>query len=294
MTIDNALDISLNSLAEAMTHCFEGYIMPAHFTGAMEANMIRVDGIDLSCSLIAKMDDEIVGTALIARRGKHCRVAAMAVAKSSRRKGVGRALLMRSIEEAKTRGEEQMILEVIEQNPPAIELYKSIGFEIQHRLIGFEGVLKNGDEVLQPSLIGAPSKAKKTAKPPVSVLKESSFPEVAGAIRRRGFLASSWSMSPATVEQLSGPSRPVRCGQVYAVVALSGEDVVFCRTLGFAKEPSKEAVRPWIDAMAHAYPGKKLYIPAFFPEPEYGPAFEGSGLEIGAITQFQMALDLTA
>jgi ribosomal protein S18 acetylase RimI-like enzyme len=295
MTIENALGLSLNALADAMTHCFEGYVMPAHFTGPMEANMIRVDAIDLSSSLIATADNgEIVGTALVARRGKRCRIAAMAVAKSARRQGLGREILKRTIEDAKARGEEQVILEVIEQNPPAIDLYKTMGFEIQHRLIGFEGILKNGSEVLQPALIAAGSSpTRRTSRATAPKLRDCSYSDVASALRSRGFLASSWSMSPATIEQLSGPSRAVRCGVVFAVVGASGEDVVACRSLGFLKQPSREAVRQWIAAMAHAYPGMKLYLPAFFPEPEYKDAFEGSGLDVGEITQFQMTLDLT-
>jgi GNAT superfamily N-acetyltransferase len=293
MTIESPLNLSIEALAEALTHCFEGYIMPAHFTGLLLANMVRVEAIDLSCSLIASEGDGPVAIALIARRGKRARVAAMAVAPLARRKGVGKALMLRAIEDARKRGEEELILEVIEQNPAAIELYKQVGFEIQHRLIGFEGILREESEVLQPALIGPTKKTAKKSRAVKPVIKECSFSDVANALRQRGFLASSWSMSPATTEQLSGPSRAVKCGEIYAVIGVSGEEVVSCRTLGFAKSPSKDAIRMWLLAMAHEYAGKKLYIPAFFPEPEYAEAFADSGLKVGAITQFQMALSLT-
>jgi len=293
METTQPLDLSLEQLAEAMTHCFEGYVMPAHFTAPMAATMIRVDAIDLASSLIAREGDEIIGAALISRRGRVCRVAAMAVAMSARRTGVGKAILTRAIEEARGRGEVEMQLEVIEQNPPAIELYKQLGFQIVHRLIGFEGMLPDAGEAVQPALIGKPEKPPKK-KPPATTLKDSTFAEVAAALRKRGPLATSWSLSPATVEQLSGPSRAVRCGEVFAMIGLAGEDVVSCRALGFAKEPSREAIKIFLAAVAHEYPGKKFFIPAFFPEPEYKDAFEDSGLKIGDISQFQMSLKLGA
>ena len=49
----------------------------------------------------------------------------------------------------------------------------------------------------------------------------------------------------------------------------------------------------WIAAMATEYTGKKLFIPAFFPEPEYGDAFVDSGLKVAEISQFQMAIQLS-
>ena len=293
MVIENALDVSVNALADALTNCFEGYIMPAHFTGPLVAGMMRADSVDLAHSLIAKEDDQIIGVALVARRGKMCRIAAMAVAKSARRQGVGRAIMERAIEDARKRGEEEVFLEVIEQNPAAIELYKRVGFEIQHRLIGFEGILREDTEVLQPALLGPA--AKPSARKPRIVkprLRDCAFSDVAAAVRQRGFLASSWSMSPATVEQFAIPSRAVRCGDLFAVVGLSGEEVVGCRCVGFTKEPSRASVRTWVSAMAAEYPGKKLYMPAFFPEPEYADAFVDSGLTVGEISQFQMAMRL--
>jgi len=132
----------------------------------------------------------------------------MAVAKSARRQGVGKAILAKAIEEAKARNETEMILEVIEQNPPAIELYKQVGFQIQHRLLGFEMMLPDPNAVNQPTLIG---KAEKTPKKKqANRLKECTFSDIAGALRKRGPLATSWSMAPASVEQFAGPSRPVK------------------------------------------------------------------------------------
>jgi ribosomal protein S18 acetylase RimI-like enzyme len=291
MLLTPPLDLSLTQLADALTHCFEGYILPAHFTPALVASMIRIDGIDLASSVVARNENDIVGVALIARRGKACRVAAMAVAKSARRHGVGKSILAKAIEDAKARNETEMFLEVIEQNPPAIELYKQVGFKIQHRLLGFEMMLADPNAVDQPTLIG---KAEKPAKKkPASALKDSTFPEIAGALRKRGPLATSWSIAPASIEQLSGPSRPTKCGEVLAVITPTGEDTIVGRAIAFAKEPLADAIKAWISAMANDFPGKKLFIPAFFPEPEYKDAMCGAGLSIADISQFQMSLELT-
>jgi hypothetical protein len=210
---------------------------------------------------------------MIARRGKNSRVAAMGVSKAARRQGVGRTIMERAIEDAKTRGDLQLLLEVIEQNPPAIELYKSVGFQIQHRLIGFEGRIAD-------------------AAPDGATLTDCTFSEVAAPLRKRGFLASSWSMGPATVEVIANPSRAVRVGDVFAVIGVSGEETVACRSLSFSTRPTIKATKAWLAAMASEFAGRKLFIPAFFPEPEYKDALTGAGLEIAAISQFQMVNDL--
>ena len=55
----------------------------------------------------------------------------VAVARKHQRKGVGRALLQRLIEEGRSEGVEDFTLEVRRSNRPAIALYESLGFETE-------------------------------------------------------------------------------------------------------------------------------------------------------------------
>ncbi len=53
----------------------------------------------------------------------------VAVAREFRSRGIGRALVERLIAQASARGAEEVFLEVRADNPTAIELYRSLGFE---------------------------------------------------------------------------------------------------------------------------------------------------------------------
>lgn len=53
----------------------------------------------------------------------------IAVAETARRRGLGRVLMLRMIEEARDRGAKQVFLEVRADNPGAHALYLALGFE---------------------------------------------------------------------------------------------------------------------------------------------------------------------
>ena len=99
----------------------------------------RVDSVDLASSCIFVRDGTAIGGALIARRGWTSRLAGMAVVPEARRSGVGRAVMHHLLGEAKARKDRRMVLEVIEQNTAAVNLYRAVGFRQIRRLIGFAG-----------------------------------------------------------------------------------------------------------------------------------------------------------
>src|SRR6185369_17766404 len=66
------------------------------------------------------------------------RVAAMGFAPEVRGQGLGRRFLAEAIEEARARRDRAMLLEVFEQNPPAVTLYTKLGFRTLRRLIGWK------------------------------------------------------------------------------------------------------------------------------------------------------------
>ncbi len=80
--------------------------------------------------LFAVYEDEIVGCcALLAMRPGEFEVAKMAVAESSRRLGVGRRLLAKTIEAARASGAQRLYLETNHKLTGAIRLYESMGFQ---------------------------------------------------------------------------------------------------------------------------------------------------------------------
>jgi len=91
---------------------------------------------------VAVLDDEIVGYIALGTRtnlatNRHVgRIRAVAVHPDQRRRGVGRALVRRGVEEAAGRGFGKLMLTVLGSNTRAIALYHSEGFHIEGRLRG--------------------------------------------------------------------------------------------------------------------------------------------------------------
>ena len=122
------LDYGLEQSADVLARAFADYFVRIPFDVPMLFSLSRTDSVDLGHSRVALRDDTAVGAALIARRGWTCRLAAMAILPEARRSGVGRAIVLQLLDEARSRGDRAMVLEVIEQNTPAVELYRACGF----------------------------------------------------------------------------------------------------------------------------------------------------------------------
>lgn len=83
---------------------------------------------------VAEADDgELVGRLSVARdahpASSHVADIGLMVAKSARRRGVGRALLEAAVEWARSAGVRKLELHVFPWNEPAIRLYEKFGFE---------------------------------------------------------------------------------------------------------------------------------------------------------------------
>ncbi len=77
---------------------------------------------------VAEEDGEIAGYGCISVSYENCDLENVLVAEEYRRSGVGRRILNELLQEAKSRGAENMFLEVRVSNSPAMRLYLSAGF----------------------------------------------------------------------------------------------------------------------------------------------------------------------
>jgi GNAT superfamily N-acetyltransferase len=112
---------SYAELAELFTRGYEGYFVPMHFDAPTLAYMVDAWDIDLSRSRVAPGE----GLCNLAVRGHRGWIGGIAVVPEARRRGVGRALMEAVLELAPP----TVLLEVIEENEPAIRLYETLGFE---------------------------------------------------------------------------------------------------------------------------------------------------------------------
>jgi GNAT superfamily N-acetyltransferase len=134
-----ASNYPLADLVKFVNRGFEAYFVPIQFNPATLLNMLYKDSIDLTASRILLVDEQPCGIALIARREAlyASRLAAMGIAREVRGKGAGSWLMDVLIREARQRNDHEMELEVIEQNEPAVKLYRKSGFQAVRRLVGF-------------------------------------------------------------------------------------------------------------------------------------------------------------
>ena len=271
-----ASNYSLSELVKLLNRGFEEYFIPIHFNIDMFSSMLRKDGIDLSDSRILIVDDQACGIALIARRHwlRTSRVAAMGIAKETRGKGAGSWFMKELIDDACERGDREIVLEVIEQNEPAVKLYRNYGFESMRRLVGY---------------IYRDKEAGKFEK---SELREINLREMGELISQYGLSDLPWQLSGESITQMNPPPRAYRVGQAYVVLSNpEAEHVIIWSVLvepeargnGLGTEMLKYV-------MAH-HPGKTWHVPAIFPE-EMRKLFERAGFEKEKLSQWQMRLKL--
>ena len=134
-----AYDVPLAEQAKIFSRAFTGYVGGSfEMDAAGLARFILHQGADLSYSYFARTAEGLAGFAYINRTGNISRVAGMGVVPAARRAGLARRLLAHLLEEAQTRGDQAMMLEVIEQNPAAHRLYLQQGFRETAHLLKLE------------------------------------------------------------------------------------------------------------------------------------------------------------
>ena len=264
------IDYGLERAADVLARAFEDYYVRIPFTVAGLLNATRADSVDLTSSRMFVRDGVAVGAALIARRGWTSRLAVMAIVPEARRAGVGRAAVLHLLAEAKARGDRTMVLEVIEQNTAAVQLYRACGFKQIRRLVGFAGP-PAPDAELSLNLI------------------EVDLREVAKAVTHYGLPDLPWQLSGETLAQLTPPSVAYRLDGVWIALSDPAQAVVTIR--GLVAEPAAQGAgreAAIIRALMAKHPGKDEWrLSSVWPE-ELAAMIAPAGLPRGALTQWQM------
>ena len=176
------------------------------------------------------------------------------------------------IEEARARGEKEMLLEVIEQNTAGVKLYRKVGFETVRRLVGYK--LENPQ---------GKSKGK---------IEEIDIRNLAKLISAHGLKDLPWQLSGETIAQHTPPSRAYRLDDAYCLISNpEAEQVVISSVLVKAGSRGAGLSPVLMRAVFSRFPNKVWHVPAIFPE-EMSPIFEEVGMKREELSQLQMALKL--
>jgi GNAT superfamily N-acetyltransferase len=275
LDIKPASDYPTPEFVQLLNLSFESYLVPIHFEPAQFLTMLRKDNIDLNSSRVLLADGEPSGIALIARRGWVSRLAAMGITKGIRGKKAGSWFMERLINESRERDDREMVLEVIEQNEPAVHLYQKHGFQTIRRLVGFVNDTKSGDFALR-----------------TTDLQEMDLREMGRLVLQYGLPDLPWQLSGETIALLNPPACAYKNGDAY--IALSNPDaehvVVWSLLVELQARGKGLAVQLLEDVMAK-HVGKRWHVPAILPE-ELGCVFERAGFEREELSQWQMRLGL--
>lgn len=271
-SLQSASNYSVPQLADLMNRGFEGYFISVELDASALFEIIRRNGIDLLESRIILADGEAVGLALIARRGWTSRLAAMGIVTSARNGGVGTWTMERLIEEARARGEKEMVLEVIQQNTAGVKLYQKVGFKTVRNLYGY--------------------KLEKPQIESTDALQELDIRDYAHLVTLHGLSNLPWQASGETASNFTPPSRAYRLGDAYCLISNPSVDHVAISSLLVLPDGRGrgQAVR-LLKTVFAAFPGKVWHVSALCPE-EVGFVFEKAGMKREELSQFQMGLKL--
>jgi ribosomal protein S18 acetylase RimI-like enzyme len=259
-------------ITDLFTRGFERYFVPIHINETILFTMLRRDGVDLNESRVLLKDDEPIGVALIARRGWNSRLAAMGIISTARNSGAGTWVMHQLIEEAHSRGDKEMLLEVIEQNIAGVKLYQKVGFQTVRRLVGFK-------------LENPPVESKQN-------IEEIDIRDLGQLITTHGLKDLPWQLSGETIAQHTPPSRAYRLDDAYCLITNpEAEHVTISSVLVKAGSRGAGQGQMLMRAVFFRFPNKVWHVSAIFPE-EMSPLFEGLGMKRGELSQLQMSLKL--
>lgn len=267
-----ASERSLEELFTTFNRAFEGYVGgEVRFTADSFSGFLLQQNANLTLSRLVLRTGRPIGLALVARRGWTSRLVVMGVVPEAQGQGVGQRLLRELLAEARRRGDRRFELEVIEQNPPALALYRKAGFQRVQRLLEFHA-------------------ESPPAKP--GTLEPCDIAEVAALLVRHGEADLPWQLSGFQVIHLGPPNLALRRNAAYALISDPEQAVIRLHGLLVAAGERRQGQgRRLLQALFAAYPSKRWHLPALCPE-RYAPFFEGLGFTRGPLSQFLMRLEL--
>ena len=167
-----------------------------------------------------------------------------------------------------------MVLEVIEQNEPAVKLYRKYGFDSMRRLVGFT------------------CQSKSAGKHQGGELQRLDLHEMDQLISQYGLTDLPWQLSGESITRTNPSLHAYRKGHAY--IAISNPEAEHVVIWSLLVEPEARGNGLGTDMLKYVmaqHAGKTWHVPAIFPE-ELEKVFERAGFEKEKLSQWQMRLRL--
>lgn len=268
------LEFPSPQIAQILNQSFEGYLVAIQVTAQSFERRFRGESLDAEASKIYYDGETPIGIVLVDRRGFNSRIGAMGIVPAYRDKGVGQHMLREILGTARERGDRGMVLEVFEQNPRAVALYRKMGFEVQRRLLGYQRAAEAGLK---------------------AELQEVDILEFAHIVAQEGEANLPWMLRPETLASMTVPVKAWGLeGVAYALVNELPSDAFLLQALVVRRSKRGQGWgRRLVQALAAQYPGKTCRVVQIVPE-ELAPGFfKQVGFEVERLNQFEMKVKLS-
>lgn len=129
----------MDDLVEAQKDIFSDYLVPIQISREFMDSFMRSVGGSAEHILVAMDGEEIVGFVNPVVDGNEAWIGGLGICPRARRRGLGRRLMLAAEDDARERGAEMVLLEVIEGNLQAMNLYTSLGYTKNVSYVSAEG-----------------------------------------------------------------------------------------------------------------------------------------------------------
>ena len=273
-----AYELSLAEQASVANRAFAGYIGGwTDLDASTLARFLTLQGSDLLYSRFVRADAGLVGFGYMNRTANILRLSGMGIVPEARGSGAAGALVEKLFAEADERGDEAVVLEVIEQNPRAHSLYRRHGFRELARLTGWR---RSADAA--PPQHAATSGGEVSPVAALRIPAAVDYPEIPWQISRHAIakVPVSRAFRTETVCVVIGDpeAKPVRIYTALSVDPPHG---------GVWSE-----LRSVLAGVIARFPNREFFAPAIFPEDFGTHLFEPLGFKPEPISQFLMRRDV--
>src|SRR5450755_1198367 len=268
-----ACEIALAEQAKIMNAAFAGYFGGwTDLNAEMLAKFLCLQGSDIFYSRFIRADREWVGFGYINRTGNILRLSGMGIVPAARGTGAAGKLLDHLFAEMKSRRDEAMTLEVIQQNPRAIALYRRHGFRETAQLFGWR----------RGGAVAPPTESDET-------ITEVSVQTALDTPGGRNYPSVPWQITRYAVAKVEA-TRAFCAGNAHVVIGDANAPVI--RLHGLFSRPNEwKDLRATLAGVVQQFPNREFFTPAIFPEDFGENIFQPLGFVRETLSQFFMRYD---
>lgn len=139
ITFVTADTVAFTDYLHVLQTAYADYIVPLYMDATHLREEIAHNNILLNASIAARDAEQLIGLAMLGKRGQRGWVGGVGIIPAYRKQGHSRAMMHALIEQAHQHNITQLQLECITQNTPAHRLYQSLGFKTARQLHVIEG-----------------------------------------------------------------------------------------------------------------------------------------------------------